>query len=175
MVDAAAAQQQKRPACPLPLAILAGLFIFSGLFTVIFALVPMPYPFPFYFLGHVFLARDAKIFLGILSLIMAITGVGMLKLKPWAFHAILAVQCLFFVNGLLAIVSPTFQAALQEAMAKMSSQYPEFPGGNPFLSANSIRPMMIFGLAFGGVVIGLLVFLRSRFLEQAAAAAGART
>ena len=27
----------------------------------------------------------------------------MLKLKPWAFHAILAVQCLFFVNGLLAI------------------------------------------------------------------------
>jgi hypothetical protein len=79
------------------------------------------------------------------------------------------------LNGLFAIVSPTFQAAVQKAMEKMSSQYPEFPGGNPFLSANFIRPMMIFGLVFGGIVIGLLVFLRSRFLEQAAAAAEART
>jgi len=173
--DATAVPQQKRPACPLPLAILAGLFIFSGLFSVIFALVPMPYSFPFYFFGHIFLAHGAKIFLAFLSLIMGIAGVGILKLKPWAFHVVLGVQCLFFLNGLFAIVSPTFQAAVQKAMEKMSSQYPEFPGGNPFLSANFIRPMMIFGLVFGGIVIGLLVFLRSRFLEQAAAAAEART
>lgn len=162
---------QKRPACPLPLAILAGLFIFSAGFTVILAVVPMPYSFPFYFFGHVYFGLPAKTFLGLLSIAMAITSIGVLKLKAWAIHALLVVQGIFFVNGLLAMMSATFRVAVEEAMEKASGQYPGFPGGNPFLSVNYLRPMMIFGLIFGAVIIGLLVFLRTRFLEQAAAAA----
>jgi hypothetical protein len=171
MADPMAVQQQKRPACPLPLAILAGLFIFSGSFTLIFTLVQLPYSFPFYFFGHIYSGRGARIVMALFSLFFVIAGIGMLKLKPWALHAVLAVQSLFFINGLFAIMSPTFRADIQDAIEKSSQLYSAFPGGSPFLSINLIRPMMIFGLVFGGFIIGLLVLLRSRFLEQAAAAA----
>ncbi len=162
-----------KPACPLPLAILAGLFIFSGFFTVLFALVPLPYSFPMYFFGHVYFGTGPKFFLALLALILGIAGVGMLKLKSWALHTVLIVQSVFFVNSLFAVVSPTFQTEMSEAMEKVSSQYTAFPGGNPFLSDTYFRSMMIFGLVFGAIIIGLLVFLRSRFLEQAEAAAAA--
>ena len=160
-----------KPACPLPLAILAGLFIFSGFSTALFALIPLPYPFPLYLFGRVYFGLGPKIFLALLALIMGISGVGMLKLKPWSLHTVLAIQSIFFVNGLLAIVSPTFQADMREAMEKMSSQYATFPHANPFFSDTYFRSVMIFSLVFGAIIIGLLVFLRSRFLEQAAAAA----
>jgi len=169
-----APQQQKQPACPLPLAILAGLFIFSAVCTLMFALVPSPYAFPFYFFGRISFGLEPKIVFAVIAVILGISGVGMLKLKPWALHTALAVHGIFFVNGLFAIVSPTFLTDMREAMEKMSSQYSAFPGGNPFLSDTYFRSVMIFGLVFGAVIIGLLAFLRSRFLEQAAAAAAVK-
>ncbi len=167
--------QPKRPTCPLPLAILAGFLIFSGICSVIFALFPMPYSFPLYLFGHIYFGSVPRIFLGLIALVMGISGLGMLKLKPWALHTVLAVQCAFFVNSLFGMLSPTYQAEMREAMEKAASQYSAFPGGNPFFSDNYFRSAMIFGLVFGAIIIGLLVFLRSRFLEQAAAAAAAKT
>ena len=164
-----------KPACPLPLAILAGWFIFSGFSSLLFAFAPLPFTFPLYLFGHVYFGIGPKIFLSSMALILGISGVGMFKLKPWALHAILAIQSLFFVNGLFAIVSPTFRTEAREAMEKMSTQYSGFPSNNPLLTDTTLQSGMIFGLVFGAIIIGLLLFLRSRFLEQAAAAAAAKT
>jgi hypothetical protein len=170
MEVSAAARQPKRPACPLPLAILAGFFIFSSLCTLMFVLIPMPFAFPFYFFGHISSGLQPRIVFGIVALVLGISGVGMLKLKRWALDSLLAVQSIFFVNGLFSIVSPAFQTDMRDAIEKISIQYSAFPGGNPFLSDTYFRAAMISGLVFGAIIIGLLVFLRSRFLEQAAAA-----
>jgi hypothetical protein len=169
----ASAAQPKRPSCPLPLAILAGLFIFSGVCMPLMVLMPSLYQVPFYFFGRILFGLEAKLILAGAGLVLGVCGVGILKLKPWGLHIALAVQGVFFVNGLFTIISPTFQAAVQEAFQKMS-QYDAFPGGNPFLSTGFIRPAMVFGLLFGILILGLLVFFRSRFLEQAAAASAAK-
>lgn len=166
-----APQQQRQPSCPLPLAIVAVMFMFSAVCTLMFVLVPSPYVFPYYFFGRISFGLEPKIVFAVIAVVLGIAGVGMLKLKPWALHTALAVQGIFFVNGLFAIVSPTFLADMREAMEKMSSQYSTFPGGNPFLSGTYFRSAMIFGLVFSAVLIALLAFLRSRFLEQAEAAA----
>lgn len=168
----AVALQQRKPACPLPLAILAGLFIFSGFSTILFMLIPIPFNFPLYLFGRVYFGTLPKLFLVSVSLVMGVSGVGILRLKPWALHTLLGLQGLFFINGLFAIVSPTFLADMREAIEKMSLQYSTFPVGNPFLSDSFLRPAMIFGLVFGALIIALLAFFRSRFLEAAAAAAG---
>jgi hypothetical protein len=163
-----------KPSCPLLLAILAGLFIFSGFFTTMFATIPLPFPFPMYLFGHVYSGSGPRIFLAVLALVMGIAGVGMLKLKSWGLHTALLVQSVFFVNGLFAAVSPAFLADMGDAMEKMSGQSPTMPGGNPFLSVIYFRSILVLSVVFGGIIIGLLVFLRSRFLEQAAAAEAAK-
>jgi len=167
--EVAPAQPPKRPACPLPLAILAGFYIFSSLFSLLFAVIPIPYSVPLYLFGHVYSGGVPKIFLGLLAVVMGLSAVAILKLKPWGLHTLLAVQSIFFVNGLLGVLSPTYKAQMHEALEKMSGQYSAFPGGNPALSESFIWPAMIFGLAFGALMIALLVFFRLRFLEQAAA------
>jgi hypothetical protein len=166
-------QLPKPPTCPLPLAILAGFYIFSSFFTLIFALIPIPYSVPLYLFGHVYSGGAPKIFLGFMAVVMGLSGVAILKLKPWGLHTLIAAQCVFFVNGLLGVLSPTYKSQLHDALEKLSAQASPFPGGNPVLSEGFFWPMMIFGLVFGALMIAFLLFFRSRFLEQAAAAAKA--
>jgi len=172
--ETAAAPVHKKPACPLPLAILAGFFIFSSFTTILFVVIPTSYSFPLFLFGYISSGVLPKIFLGLLAVVLAICGVAILKLKPWALDALLAVQSIFFINGSIGLFSPAYKAAMRKAVENMAARYPAFPGGtNPFLSDPYIWSMMLFGLAFAAVIIGLLVFFRPRFLEQAAAAAHA--
>lgn len=160
----------KRPSCPLPLAILGGFFVFSSVCTPLFVLMPSPYPMPFFFFGKILFGLQAKLILVGMSVVLGVCGVGMLRLQTWALHTALVVQGLFLINGIFSWISPTFMADVREAIENASGQLAAFPGGNPFLSPGMMRGMMVFGIVFGLLVLSLLVFYRSRFLEQAAAA-----
>jgi hypothetical protein len=159
-----------RAACPLPLLILAGFLIFSSVCMVLVVLIPMTGSMPFFFFGTVFSGVTAKLMLGLLGAIVGTAGVGILKLKPAALDTVLLVQCVFFVNGVLSTQSPRFWAAAQEAMERADAENPAFPGGNPFLTGSLFHMVIVFGLFFSGVIIALLLFYRSRFLEAASAA-----
>jgi hypothetical protein len=159
-----------KPECPLPLMILAGFMIFSGICTVLVFVIPVTGSVPFFLFGHLLSGPAGKLFLGLLGVVFGITGVGIIKLKSAAFHTLLIVQCVFFVNGILSAMNPRFLAAMQDAMQHADAQNPSFPGGNPFLTGSLIHTFLIFGVCVGAAIIGLLLFYRSRFLEAASAA-----
>jgi hypothetical protein len=159
-----------KAACPLPLLILAGFLIFSSVCMVLVVLFPMTGSMPFFFFGTVFSGLTAKFMLGLLGAIFGIAGVGILKLKPTALHTVLILQCVFFINGILSIQNPRFLAAAQDAMQRADAENPAFPGGNPFFTGSLFHMVILFGLFFSGVIIALLLFYRSRFLEATAAA-----
>jgi hypothetical protein len=159
-----------KPACPLPLMILAGFLIFSALFMVLLVLVPVTSSMPFFFFGHFYSGLTAKVILGLMGLVFGAAGVGMFKLKPWALHTILLLQCVFLVNGIMSVLNPRFLAVMQEAMQHADAENPVFAGGNPFLTGSFFQTIMIFSLCFSAALIALLLFYRSRFLEAALAA-----
>lgn len=164
--------QPPRPRCPLPLAIVAGFFILCSAWTLIFLAIPTPYDFPMYWFGHAYSGAGHKFFLALIMLLMGICGIATLKLKPWGLHTLLAVQSIFFVNGLFMALSPGYVAVMRETMEKVTNQYSAFPEHNPFLSDSYIRSALGIGLIFSLSIIALLIFYRSRFLERAAAAQG---
>jgi hypothetical protein len=159
-----------KAACPLPLLILAGFLIFSSVCVVLAVLFPMTGSMPFFFFGTVFSGLTARLMLGLLGAILAAVGVGILKLKPVALDTLLIVQCVFFINGILAVQNPHFLTAVQEAMQRADAENPAFPGGNPFLTGSLFHMVILFSLFFGALIIALLLFYRSRFLEAASAA-----
>jgi hypothetical protein len=158
------------PACPLPLMILAGFLIFSAFFMVLVVLLPVTGSMPFFLFGHFYSGLTAKVILGLLGLLFGAAGAGMFKLKPWALDTLLALQCVFLVNGIMSVLNPRFLAVMQEAMQRADAENPAFAGGNPFLMGPFFHAIMIFSLCFSAALIALLLFYRSRFLEAASAA-----
>jgi hypothetical protein len=166
----ATASLSRKPVCPLPLMILAGFLIFSAFFMVLLVLAPVTSAMPFFFFGHFYGGLNAKVILGLLGLIFGATGVGMFKLKPWALHTILVLQCVFLINGIMSVRNPRFLAVMQDAIERTDAANPAFAGGNPFLTGSLFQGIMIFSLIFSAALIALLLFYRSRFLEAASAA-----
>ena len=166
----ATARLSPKPACPLPLMILAGFLIFSAFFTVLLVLVPVTGSMPFFFFGHFYSGLTAKVMLGLLGLLFGTAGVGMFKLKPWALDTILVLQCVFLINGIMSVLNPRFLVVMQEAMQRADAENPAFAGGNPFLTGSFFQAIVIFSLCFSAALTALLLFYRSRFLEAASAA-----
>jgi len=166
----ATASLSRKPACPLPLMILAGLLIFSAFFMVLLVLAPAAGAMPFFFFGHFYSGLTAKVILGLLGLILGAAGVGIFKLKAWAPDTILVLQCAFLINGIMSLRNPRFLVVMQEAMQRADAQNPAFAGGNPFLTGSFLQAILIFSVSFSAALIALLLFYRSRFLEAASAA-----
>jgi hypothetical protein len=166
-----AAQQQKRPTCPLPLAIVAGFFIFGAVCMALFVFVPLPADVPLFIFGHAFGGAAGRLILILFGLVSGVAGVGIFKLKPWALYTEIVLQCVGLLNCVVTFLSPSYAPAMRAAMEKMYSQNPGFAGANPFLSDTYFRSSMIFATVLLGTVLFVLLWQRSRFLEQAAAAA----
>jgi hypothetical protein len=174
LADPAAMPQQKRASCPLPLAIVAGLLIFGAVCSALFAFVPLPSDVPFFFFGHAFGRAAGRFILILFGLVSGVTGVGILKLKPWALYAQIVFQCFGLLNCVATFLSPSYAPAMRAAMEKMYSRNPAFVGGHAFLSDAYFRSSMILATALVAVVLSVLLGQRSRFLEQAAAGANAK-
>ena len=159
-----------KPACPLPLMILAGFLIFSALSMLLIVLVPVTGSMPFFFFGHFYSGLTAKFILGLMGLVYGAGGVGMFKLKPWALHTVLGFQLVFLLNGTLSILNPRFLTVMQETMHQSYAENPGLAGGNPFLTSSLLQTFMIIGLCFGAAIVAVMLFYRSRFLEAARAA-----
>ncbi len=159
-----------KPACPLPLMILASFLIFSAFSMLLIVLVPVTGSMPFFFFGHFYSGLTAKFILGLMGLLYGAGGAGIFKLKPWALHTVLGLQLVFLLNGTLSILNPRFLTVMQEAMQQSYAENPALAGGNPFLTSSLLQTFMIIGLCFGAAIVAVTLFYRSRFLEAAAAA-----
>jgi hypothetical protein len=159
------------PACPLPLLIIAGLDIFSGVSML--TLLVIPYSFvsaiPIFLFGHAFHGGLALIFLVLLGIVYAVCGVGIIKLKPWALDPLIWCKALFFLSGVVTFLNPQFMPAMREAITKMMPTNPEIPVNLFPFSDTYFKAMMAFGVVFGAAMLALLIVYRQRYLEVARA------
>jgi len=165
---------RKGPTCPLPLAIVAGLLIFGAVFLVFFMFVPLPSDIPLFFFGHSFSGSTPRFVFVVFGLISGATGVGIFKLKPWALYTQIVFQFIGILNCLIAAFSPNYPQVMRAAIEKMYSRNPALAAGSPLMSDGYFRSMMILSTLMLVAVLTVLLWQRSRFLQQAAAAAADR-
>jgi hypothetical protein len=159
-----------RPSCPIPVLIIAGLDVFSGVSMLLFLFFPLPFSMPLFLFGRAFTGISPRIFLIAMGLIYAVGGIGILKLKPLAFDTLIAVKSLFLASGIVSLFSPQFFPAMLEAMSRISPPNAAFPANNFILLESFLRPMMIFSFVFAAALLAVLIAYRSRFLRAAEAA-----
>jgi len=172
-IPASTSSQTTRPACPLPLTILGSFFIFCSAFSLVALAMPNPYAMPAFWFGHTFSSGASRLLLALMVIALGASSVAMLKLKSWGLHTLLVLQALYLVNGTVMALSPGYISQMLDTMDKASRQYSTLPGGNPFLTEHFVRTFLGIGLLVSLFFAALLVFYRSRFLEQAAAKAQA--
>ncbi|MGC1485712.1 MAG: hypothetical protein WA789_18105 [Candidatus Acidiferrum sp.] len=175
LLDTAAVQQRGTPACPLPLAILAGLLAFGALFVALFSFVPLPSGVPFVLFGHAFAGPTPRIVLFVFGVLSGVTAVGIFKLKPWALYTQIVFQFLGALNCIIAAFSPAYPSLMRAAIEKMYSQNPVLMSGSPFMSDSYFRSIMLLSTLMVAAVLAILIWQRPRFLVQAAAAAAVKT
>jgi len=160
------------PACPLPLLIIAGLDIFSGVSLLTYLFIPhsLIAAMPLFLFGHAFYGRmPIMLFAVLLGVVYTVCGVGIIKLKPWALDPLIWCKALFFLSGVVTLLNPQFIPALREGINKMIPTIPEiavnlFPFSDTFFKAG-----MVFGFVFGTAMLAVLILYRRRFLEAARA------
>jgi len=159
------------PTCPLPLLIIAGLDIFSGVSMLTFLIVPYSIisAMPVFLFGHAFHGGLALAFLVLLGIVYAVCGVGIIKLKPWALDPLIWCKALLFLSGVVTFLNPQFMPMMKEAIAKMLPANPALPANFFPFSDTYFKSMMVFGFVFAAAMLAVLLVYRKRYLEAARA------
>ena len=160
----------RKPSCPVPVVIVCTIFLIFAVFSPLVLLLSHSTSTPLFLFGFVALHSIGKYFFAILSIVYGVLAIGVIRLKPRALDVMIGLQALFLINSLLSVASPTFSHTLQDAMQRNAMTNPALPNGNPFISYNLVRVMMIGGTAFSSAVLGVLVGFRDRFRKAAAEA-----
>jgi hypothetical protein len=160
----------RKPACPLPIAVLAWFYIASVLNLLFLPLLPFHVPLMVF--GYVLPGSAGKIALMITSLAFGIAGIGLIKLKPWSYSLTIGLQLFWLASSVVSALTPNYGAVMDSYMKEVQAAFhlPE-TGASPFNFAQHYGWMMAGGLVFAGVILGLLVYYRPRFLEAASRAA----
>jgi hypothetical protein len=160
----------KKPSCPVPLLIVAGLLLFSAVSTPLMFLLPTTPSVPMFFFGFTTSATLGRIVVASLAIANGLLAIGVIRLKPLALDAILVLQAIFLVNGIASLGSPNFVHIMHDAMRQVAAANPNLPADFTFFSDTFFRGMLIFGLIFSLAIVGVLVGFRARFLQAAQAA-----
>lgn len=161
----------RKPSCPVPLLIVAIFLLFSAVTTPLILLIPNGVSAPIFLFGFLASPLTSKVILSSLSVVYGVLAIGMIRLKLRALDAIIVLQAIFLINGMLSLASPAFMHAMQETVQQNAMNNPALPNGLPFLSQNFLKWALIGGIAFSSALLGLLVGFRDRFRKAAAEAA----
>jgi len=154
---------------PLPVTIFAWLFIVSSVISLPFMFL-IPSGMPLFLFGRVISGMAAKIIFSLSCVIFGISGVGILKLKPWAYSLALGLELFWLVNSCVGLLTPNHKAAMHAAVQKMVDAM-QLPGNRA--TPNPMHQTdigMYFGIAFSLALFGMLLYYRKSFLEAAAGA-----
>ena len=163
----------QKPRCPLPIAVLAWFYATSilNLFFLPFVHVHAPV----FIFGKLLPDRFGPAVLILSCLAFTVSGVGLLKLKPWSYSLTMGLQVFWLTSTAVSMLRPNFNAVMHSFLKRIEASL-HLPESQ--LSANNFLQhfgwFMAFGLLFAGGILGLLVYYRERFLEAASAAASSR-
>ena len=159
----------RKPACPLPIAVLAWFYV-SSILNLLF-LPFLPFHVPVLVFGQVLPGRVGLTVLILSCLALFVCGVGLLKLKPWSYSLTIVLQVFWAASTTVSMLSPNYNAVVDSFLKEMqaSLHLPE----TQFSPANFTHPYgwtVALGVLFAGAILGLLVYYRQRFLEAASVA-----
>jgi hypothetical protein len=149
-----------RPPLPLPIAVLAVFLMLSSLSLFFLFFVPVP----ILLFGHAFHGPSGTTLLIVSCLVSTAAGIGLLFRKSWSYSLTLGLQVLWFLSGLVTVLSPKFPDLMREMMSSMmfsASPPPEY-------SIEQMRRMSLGSLFFPALIAILLIYYRGRFLEASA-------
>jgi hypothetical protein len=158
-----------KPACPLPIAVLAWFYVASVLNLLFLPL--LSFHLPLFVFGRVLPGSTGGAVLMLSSLAFAIAGLGLLKLKPWSYSLTIGLQVFWLASGVVSALTPNYGAVMDSYMKEVQASFhlPE-THSSPFNFAQHYGWMMVGGLVLAGAILGLLVYYRPRFLEAASRA-----
>ncbi|HEV1994586.1 MAG TPA: hypothetical protein VGR03_09665 [Candidatus Acidoferrum sp.] len=161
--EASPAVQTRR--APLAIVILAWFLIVSSGLALPFLL--LEYRAPMMLFGHLLGgAAGAAYFVAAWGLQLA-SGVGLLRLKRWSYPLTIGLQLFLLTSGIFTWLSPNFERAMRESLNSMGS----FPQGmDPEVYLRIGMRAGFVGFLFPVLILGILIYYRSRFLESAALA-----
>lgn len=105
-----------RPRLPLPLAVIAWLFLVTSLCLPLVVLMPAPA----LLFGFVIRGVPGKALFFAWGLLYAAAGVGLLKLKRWSYSLTAILQALGMANVVISTASPKYDAVMRETISSMS-------------------------------------------------------
>jgi len=161
-----------KPACPLPVSALAWFYITSILNLLFFPFVPVRVP--VFLFGWVLPGSVGLAVLIVTCLAFFVAGIGLLKLKPWSYTLTIGLQLFWLASMVVTLLTPNYKTAMDSFMKDIqaSMHLPDTPFSAADFS-HSYGWTMVLGLLVAGAILGLLVYYRPRFLEQASRAASA--
>lgn len=163
----------QKPRCPLPINVLAWFYVTSILNLLFLPFVPVHMP---VFVFTKLLPDRIGLAVLILScLAFTVSGIGLLKLKPWSYSLTIGLQVFWLTSTAVSMLRPNFNAVMQSFLKQIeaSLHLPESQfSPNTFMQ--HFGWFMVFALLFAGAILGLLIYYRERFLEAASAAAPSR-
>ena len=162
------AAQKPRP--PVPVSILAWLYITAAAHIVILPF--LPFSMPLILFGHFFSGTIGTLAYVFVCLISAVVGVGLLKLKPWSYPLTIGFQLFGLANGIVTVLHPNYQSQLASWLDRINNAMHLPP--NPYYTPEyflHLRWITYIGFLIPVAIVGMLFYYRERFLEAASAAA----
>jgi len=168
--DSTGAGLPAKPRCPLPIAILAWLYLTSILNLLLLPFFPVRIP--VFVFGLALPSKAGLALLILTSLCFFAGGWGLLKLKPWSYSLTIGLQMFWLASTAASLLNPAYSAAFTSYMHDFHAwlHLPETQFSGPDF-AHHFGSIMAFSLLFGGAILALLVYYRKPFLEAAARAA----
>jgi len=159
-----------KPACPLPISVLAWFYITSILNLLFLPFFPSHVPVILF--GQVLPSKLGWTILILIFLAFFVAGIGLLKLKPWSYTLTLGLQIFGDASLLVTVLSPNYKAVMDSFMKEFqaSLHLPETPFSGVDFSPN-YGWTVVFGLLIAVAILGMLVYYRPRFLKEASRAA----
>jgi len=162
----------QKPACPLPIAVLAWFYI-ASILNLLF-LPFLSFRVPMFIFGRLLHGSVGLTVLLLSCLAFFVAGVGLLKLKPWSYSLTIGLQLFWLASTVVTLLTPNYKSAMDSFVKEMlSSLHLPETQFSPVNFAHNYGWTVVLGLLFAGAILGLLVYYRPRFLEAASRAAAA--
>jgi hypothetical protein len=154
---------------PVPILILAWLFIIGGCFTPLVLLMGTPVV----IFGHFVQSRWGALYYVIVGLLSVVIGIGLLKLRPWSWIAAICVQLVSFFNGLALFVVPGAWARFENYLVSQQASMGFTPQQQTLSPVFAGWIGLVFSLLFILAVLTVLAIYKSAFKAEPASPAAA--
>ncbi len=158
-----------KPRCPLPVAIVAGLMLFSV--TGMFMAPLMHLPISVILFGQRQHGELGAFLYAASTVLYLAAAIGLLRLKRWSYPLAVGQYVFWMVSGAVTLLRGNYVQNMQEVLADM--HITEAQGNITQIVSN--RFFMLFSLIPGLLLLVILLYYRSRFLQAAAAAESSRS